>query len=111
LEDWELWGYLPFPGLEYPFAAPETAVSLWETHFRAIVAEGGLFTFVLHPWIAGRAGYSQVLADMVARWQDEYPDVWWASGRDIYRHAERTGQLAAVGSDRETGSPSADKGR
>jgi peptidoglycan/xylan/chitin deacetylase (PgdA/CDA1 family) len=97
LEDWELWGYLPFPGLEYPFVAPETAVSLWETHFRAIVEEGGLFTFVLHPWIAGRAGYSRVLTDMVARWQQEHPEVWWASGRDIYRHAEESGQLLISG--------------
>jgi peptidoglycan/xylan/chitin deacetylase (PgdA/CDA1 family) len=93
LEDWELWGYLPYPGAEYPFASPETAVSLWETHFKAIVAEGGLFTMVLHPWIAGRAGYSQVLSSMVRRFQEEHPEVWWTSGREIYRHAERTGQL------------------
>lgn len=91
LDDWEQWGYLPFPGWEYPMADPAAVSRLWDTHFQGIHEEGGAFVLTLHPWISGRPGYSRVIRQLLQEWH-RTPGVWWPRCRDVLAHAEATGQ-------------------
>lgn len=92
LDDWEQWGYLPFPGWEYPMNDPVGVGNLWTEHFDGLADVGGVFVLTLHPWISGRPAYTRVVRRLVEQWQAAHPEVWWASCADVYRHAAATGQ-------------------
>lgn len=92
MDDWEHWGYLPFAGAEYPMVDPKAVISLWTEHFRGTVEVGGCFVLTLHPWVSGRPGFLRVIKETLRGWRTAHPEVWWASGEQIYAHAVETGQ-------------------
>ena len=57
-------------------------LEIWQEEFREIHAWGGLFDLVMHPQITGRPSRIRLLREMIA-WIQSFPDVWFATARDI----------------------------
>jgi peptidoglycan-N-acetylglucosamine deacetylase len=64
--------------------SPEQVLKVWSAEFREIYRWGSLFNLTMHPQFSGRPSRLAALREFI-RWLQSFPDVWFATARDIAR--------------------------
>jgi peptidoglycan-N-acetylglucosamine deacetylase len=69
-------------GATNAIADPDRVVRLWSREFKGLHAENGLFCLTMHPWISGRAGRVDALAELI-EYIRGFEGVWWATCGEV----------------------------
>jgi peptidoglycan/xylan/chitin deacetylase (PgdA/CDA1 family) len=80
--------YMFLPGLK-PYttiADPARVLNMWALELEALVAEGGVFTLTLHPYLSGRASRARALETLLEVMQSIH-GLWVATGAQIAEYA------------------------
>jgi peptidoglycan/xylan/chitin deacetylase (PgdA/CDA1 family) len=82
-------------GATNAIAEPDRVIRLWTQEFRGMYRENGCFVLTMHPWISGRAGRLDGLAQLIRAIRQE-PGVWFASAMQVAEWAIETNQNAEL---------------
>lgn len=78
-------------GGQRPISSAENVYQVWAEEFQGIYRHGGLFNLTMHPQLIGRPGRMLMLERMLD-FIGGFPDVWFASGREIAGYWREHGQ-------------------
>lgn len=71
-----------------PYMAPRALLEIWRDEFTAAYETGGVFQLTCHPHIIGHRSRIVILRELVEHIA-QFPDVWFATHRDIALHVSR----------------------
>ncbi|MGH7620570.1 MAG: polysaccharide deacetylase family protein, partial [Gemmatimonadaceae bacterium] len=71
-----------------PYMAPRTLLEIWRDEFTAAYETGTLFQLTCHPHIIGHRSRIVILRELMEHIA-QFPDVWYATHRDIARHVSQ----------------------